>query len=1191
MAGSHLNKVDLLLLAFPSHPTIIEEKHSFAQASFRLLHSSKSLPSINPARDTGRPFSLRVRLSLSTLLMVVALLVVGVIFGQRILSGNPDPLAHSGKLPSVMDIGVLVFREGLECLLVLAAIASGVAEERRFLRKPISLGVCAGFLATGLTWIVAIRVIDDLAQSVPALQLQAATGLLAVLVLLLVMNWFFHKVYWTGWISLHNQRKRSLLSDAQGNVGSRTRIYWGLALLGFTSLYREGFEVVLFLQGYRLRLGSRIVAWGALVGLLLSAVVAVVTFVANRRLPYRRMLVFTGILLGAVLIVMVGEQAQEMQQAHWIPATRIPWLLNRIPSWMGLWFSIFPTQETLLAQAAAAALVLCSYFVANHKPKGGSGYKFAPGNPNPTRENDPARSWQARGERFADNRCLTKALSLLLTVLVLGLLSPGSCFAQRAIDDDTHRVLGRVSDPSGLAISGATITLRQIVSGSSVSIQSGQDGRFVFPDLVPGNYSLTADVRGLTLEPRRIDVTGKALDLGVLQMQLSGNEEKVIVSASRVNELQDEAPTKVLSIPQSQIQDTGYERVGDVLSEIPGVVTRVQSYGVGLVGGEQIDGMDSKETAVLLDGLPFVGARGIDEGYIDLNQQDVGKLDRIEVVKGAASALYGTDALGGVINLISHEPTQPFEIDATSSGSSLGEIDSRVGIGGRWKKLDAFLDLEHHQHDSYTLLPDDPTTVGAYENRQDGMLKLRYTFDPSAAIGFTSTAYANHDRGFGFTTEVDPDDPNNFINAPTVLRSNDSTQTYALVGDFAPAKFTTLQLRGYSSQYNENSGSNLIDNGVEGSEFDPGNLREIYRRADATIGQQWGHRQFLQGGYEWAWDQYSGDNRLVGGSTGQEVRTSDVWLQDRIQPTQKLLLTLGGRYQNNSSYGGHAVPKLGAVYRFNDHFTVRGAFGEGFRAPNLGELYYHLLHLEYGYQVIGNPTLRPETSQSYSGGGTFTTNRLQVSLNLFRNNLKNLIDNVLVCDETAGQDCSGQALVELLSQYGIPESFDYDTSGAALFTFINLNVDRAYTQGFDVDSRVRLWPVLVLSGAYTYLEAVDSITNSWLPFRNRHQGYIKLEYARPRWGLTTNIRGTFFSRWPTQTEPGSDPANWAYGYQIWSFYLSKALGHGVRAFGAIDNLANSKDQKLTQSSPSYDRPDYGRTFRVGLNYIFPQREP
>jgi outer membrane receptor for ferrienterochelin and colicins len=748
-------------------------------------------------------------------------------------------------------------------------------------------------------------------------------------------------------------------------------------------------------------------------------------------------------------------------------------------------------------------------------------------------------------------------------------------------------VHGRVIDPSRQAVAGASVVFLNVLSGISKSTESSADGDFRV-ELEPGAYTVTASTSGLVLQARRIEVRiGSAIDLGTLELSLVSTSEQVVVSGSRVSELQEEAPTKVLVADREGIRNTGYERVGDILSEEPGIVTQAQSFGVSIAGGEQIDGMDSKETLVLLDGLPLAGARGIKEGIIDLNQQDVGRLDRVEVVKGAASALYGTDALGGVINLVSREPSNPLEIDATASGGSLGQIDTRLGIGSQWKKLSGFLDVEHHQRNSYTLLPDDPTSVGAYENRQDFLLKLRYAFNPSAAVSLSSSAYANHDHGLGSTFSFDPNDPASLTEIPTALRSNDSTQTYAVTGDFLVTPSTSLQARFYASRYNENSSSRLIDSGVEGPVTDPASLNEDYRRGDMTAGQQWGKRQFLQAGYEFVHDEYRGDNRIVGGNSGQALTTNDLWFQDRIEPFRNLLVTLGGRYQNNSSFGGHFVPKAGAVYRINDHFAVRGAFGQGFRAPNLGELYYHLLHLEFGYQVIGNPTLKPETSESYSAGGTFTMGRYQVSVNLFRNDLHNLIDNFLVCDATSGQDCSGAALEDLLAQYGVPQNFDYDTSGAALFTFINLNVDRAYTRGFDVDGRVALSPTLAFSGAYTYLEAVDSVNHSWLPFRNRHQGHIKLEYAKTRWGLVTNIRGTFFSKWLTESS-GPGPADYAYGYQIWNLYASKKLGRGIRAFGAIDNLANSRDQKLSEPQPSFDRPDYGRTFRIGVNYTFPR---
>ena len=290
--------------------------------------------------------------------------VAGVMVWQAATaSGSPDPIAAQTSAAAVVDIGVLVFREGLECVLVLAAILAGMGNGRGVSRNPIALGAGVGFAATLLTWFAAVRILNDLSQSVSALALQAATGLLAVIVLLVVMNWFFHKFYWTGWISFHNRRKRELLASENGASGAGW--IWGMAVLGFTSLYREGFEVVLFLQTYRLRLGGETVFWGTCMGLALTAIVAALTFVAHRKMPYRKMLVLTGGLLGVVLVVMVGEQVQEMQLAHWVSTTNIPALARIIPAWMGTWLSVFPTVETLVAQAAAVVLVLGSYLFVN----------------------------------------------------------------------------------------------------------------------------------------------------------------------------------------------------------------------------------------------------------------------------------------------------------------------------------------------------------------------------------------------------------------------------------------------------------------------------------------------------------------------------------------------------------------------------------------------------------------------------------------------------------------------------------------------------------------------------------------------------------------------------------------------------------------------------------------------------------
>src|SRR5256714_1555045 len=301
-------------------------------------------------------------------IIAAALFVAAMLIWQGVAThGAPDPMRPSTS-PTVafLDIGILVFREGLECILVLAAITASMTGPKRAHRRPVALGAAFAFIATLITWLIAVRIVGSLGDNMSALDLQAATGLLAVIVLLVIMNWFFHKIYWGGWIRAHNRRRKALLENARTAEISQGRLWFGLVLLGFTSLYREGFEVVLFLQSYHLRLGGAVVMKGALLGIVLTGMVAVLTFVLQQRLPYRKMLITTGILLGGVLLVLVGEQTQEMQLAHWISKTEITSLQNHMQPWMGLWFAVFPTVETLVAQFIAAVLVVGSYYAARH---------------------------------------------------------------------------------------------------------------------------------------------------------------------------------------------------------------------------------------------------------------------------------------------------------------------------------------------------------------------------------------------------------------------------------------------------------------------------------------------------------------------------------------------------------------------------------------------------------------------------------------------------------------------------------------------------------------------------------------------------------------------------------------------------------------------------------------------------------
>ena len=298
----------------------------------------------------------------SILIVFGVLIILGVFVWQAVLySGVPNPSAENlSATAAVLSCGLLVFREGLEAILVLSAITATVKrKQEKNYHKGIAAGTGLGLIATAATWFLVVIILSNI--DLPELDIQAATGLLAIVVLLVVMNWFFHKVYWTGWITHHTNRGRRLATEMNQ---STFRMFRGFVLLGFTAIYREGFEIVLFLQQLRLRDGNNVLLAGAAIGIFLTAIVAVLTFIAHEHLPYKKMLILTGILLGVVLLVMVGESVKEMQQAGWIPTTSVN---LDLPSWLGMWFAVFPNVQGLLAQAFAAIIVLGSYTIAESK--------------------------------------------------------------------------------------------------------------------------------------------------------------------------------------------------------------------------------------------------------------------------------------------------------------------------------------------------------------------------------------------------------------------------------------------------------------------------------------------------------------------------------------------------------------------------------------------------------------------------------------------------------------------------------------------------------------------------------------------------------------------------------------------------------------------------------------------------------
>jgi high-affinity iron transporter len=260
---------------------------------------------------------------------------------------------------TIVNAALIVFREGLEAILIIAAITASMIGARAVLRRPIYRGALLALPVSFLAYALTVALLGSLQQY--GEQVEALVGMLAVVVLLIVLNWFFHKVYWTEWIAGHRKRGKELTGAVAVGAGAGAATVAGLYFLGFTSVFREGMETVLFLQTLQLASGTGVVLAGVGLGLVATAIVGLITFRLEQRLPYKRMLVVTGVLITFILFEITGNTARSMQGVGWLPVHTLD---IDFPLWMGTWLGIYPTVETLGAQLLAVAFVIGSYFAA-----------------------------------------------------------------------------------------------------------------------------------------------------------------------------------------------------------------------------------------------------------------------------------------------------------------------------------------------------------------------------------------------------------------------------------------------------------------------------------------------------------------------------------------------------------------------------------------------------------------------------------------------------------------------------------------------------------------------------------------------------------------------------------------------------------------------------------------------------------
>lgn len=530
--------------------------------------------------------------------------------------------------------------------------------------------------------------------------------------------------------------------------------------------------------------------------------------------------------------------------------------------------------------------------------------------------------------------------------------------------------------------------------------------------------------------------------------------EEVILTATRTARQLSSLPLPVTLIDKKQISQTGTVRLNEILNEQTGIITIADESGFE---GVQIQGIGSDYVMILIDGVPLVGRSA---GNFDLSRLTVGNIKQIEVVKGPSSSLYGSEALGGVINIITEKPKSK-EVSGNASYriGTFTQQDVNVDINQRFEKLRYAFFANRFSSQGYDLNPGVAgQTVNPFENYTVNG-RLFYDFNNDVKL-FTSVRFYDQrqEAGFFFNDDVFEGDT-----------EEQEWNTHARL-DHKWNENLKAEYELYYTNYtaNELLASPLSDDVLNDSFFDQRLLRPEVRfnYAFAKAEQGWNTGTLTTG----LGMQYDELDRTFFEET-VNFYSQYVYAQYDVEPTERLNVIAGARFDNHSEYNNQLSPKLALRYELTDDIALKGSIGYGFKAPDFRQLYFDFTNSAVGYTVLGynvavdkleqlqsqgqildvvvpldelQDPLEAESSVGYNLGATYNKGKWKTELNLFRNDFTNLIDTRIVARQTNGQN---------------------------VFSYVNF--DEIYTTGLEFNTSYRFNNRLRIAGGYQLLYAFD----------------------------------------------------------------------------------------------------------------------
>lgn len=714
-------------------------------------------------------------------------------------------------------------------------------------------------------------------------------------------------------------------------------------------------------------------------------------------------------------------------------------------------------------------------------------------------------------------------------------------------------ISGKVLDESGSPLNAAHIR----VQGTEVTAATDPAGTFTLTIPSPGQSTITLLVSSVGYESVRFHTTiseASRRELLVTLAEKIYETGTVIVTATRTRRDIEEVSIPVSVITGKEIERSGNMRLSDVLAEQTGMQL-ISDHGQGI----QVQGFDPDYTLIMIDGNPVIGRTA---GTLDLSRISVRNVEQIEIVKGPSSALWGSDALAGVVNIITEQGGNGFSGGLTTRYGDNNTLDLSGDVSLTGNRFRNRLFLNRNSSGGYRLNPASVSqTVPEFNN---------YTLNYSGSADIGDRLSIDGSLRWFSENQQNSSAVNTGNGSPLLLNSRAERSDFMgnTILSYNPAERVNLTLNWLSSYYKTDLELLIAENG------------DLY---EATAFSQFFNRPELQAGYRWNNMHHS----ITGAGAiferleserypGQpDFTTRFLFAQHSWSPAPNFELTGGLRFDAHSEYSSQLSPKLSSRYRISDRFQMRASAGRGFKAPEFRQLFLDFTNATSGYSVFGSSTvadgiarqlaegtidqilipldnlleIRAESSWAVNAGFDFDPLRsLRLRVNLFRNNVSDLIETAPVARRTNGQ---------------------------SVFTYFN--VDEVITQGMEAEIRWTISRNVSGSAGYQFLDAnrrierertvqddqgevIQKTEISFEPMfnRSRHSGNIRLFYdSDSGWGA--NIRGVLRGSFGLFDSNGSgfvDSDEFETGYTVWNAAVSRTIGDYLRLQAGTDNMLN-----------------------------------